>query len=450
VSERVVYRPLVAWIAVTILVLASVFSYVDRQVVAIVVGPMKADLALSDTQVGWLYGIFALFYAVAGVPIARFADRGNRSRLIAIGLCAWSAMTMLSGLSRNFLQVFAARIGIGVGEATLVPAANSLIGDLFPRERVPFAISVFTTGGVLGSGLAFVIGGSVLALIEHSGQPLLPWLAQLAPWQQFFIYVGLPGFLLAPAILFIREPQRKRVAAKAAGTDLHAVAAFYRENFTTIVLHHLGFLAYALMGFCNVFWTVTFFTRVHGLPASEASSIFGWIFLLAGTWGGPWAAALARRMAARGSQDANIKAAMIGGALMIPSVFLIQLMPTAFWAAVFYVPTMFFSTSPYGLAYGSLPIIAPPQIRATVISVFMFVVSLGMLLGPPLAGTFNEHIFPSQEGVRYSVMSVTALCGGSGFILLWLARKHYAVSLERAVAREAAADAAGPSPEDPT
>lgn len=434
-------HPFVAWFAVGVLVLASIISYVDRQVVAIVVDPMKKDLALTDTQVGWLYGIFALSYAIAGLPIARIADRFSRRYLIAFGIFFWSVMTVLSGLSRNFLQVFCARIGIGIGEATLVPASNALIGDLFPRDRVPFAISIFTAGSVMGSALAFIIGGYVLSLIEHSGSPVHPVLAGLEPWQQFFIYVGVPGIILAPVVLIIRKRERGP-ASKAASGNMQAVMAFYRENKATVVLHHLGFLAYSLMGFGLVFWTVAFFTRVHGTSASTAAQIFGWIFLLAGTGGGPAIAAVARRMTLRGQQDANITAAMFGGALLIPCVLLIQMMPNALWAAALYVPAMFFSTSPYGLAYGSLPLIAPAEIRATVVSVFMFVVSLGMLLGPPLAGMFNEHIFPGDRGIRYSMMSLTLLCGGTGFVLLWQARKHYAKSLERATALESGAESA--------
>jgi MFS family permease len=439
VKDAAYPRPLIAWFAVGLLVVASLISYVDRQVVAIVVGPMKADLALSDTQLGWLYGIFALSYAIAGVPIARLADRGNRRNLIAVGVFVWSAMTMVCGLVGNFAQVLLARIGVGIGEATLVPSASSMIGDLFSRERIPFAVSVFTAGSVLGSGIAFVVGGAILSAVENSGLPVFPFMAGMAPWKQVFIIVGAPGLLLVPVLLLLREPLRRTSAAPQATTDTQAILDFYRRNRATILLHHSGFMALSLMGFCFVFWSVSFFTRVHGMQASSASQIFGWIFLLAGPWGGVWAAAFAKRLAAKGARDANITAAMIGGGMMIPCVLLIEFMPTPLLAFVFYVPAMFFNTSPFGLAYGSLPVIAPPRIRATVTSVFMFVVSLGMLLGPPLAGFFNQHVFPTAEGVRYSLITVTVLCGGLGVALLALSRKHYARSLERADALEAGA-----------
>lgn len=437
---RVYPRPLYAWLVVALLVIASLVAYVDRQIVAIVVGPMKADLQATDTQVGWLYGIFAVFFAVAGVPIAWVADRKSRTRLIAIGIFFWSLMTALSGLGRTFWQVLLARIGVGVGEATLTPSANSLIADCFPRERVPLAISVFQAGASVGSGLAFVVGGLVLTLVQSSGPREFPLLGTLSAWQQVFLYCALPGLLLAPLILLLREPERRYLAMpRSSGTALRDIFAFYVRNRSTLLLHHFGFLCLALMGFGFVFWTVSFFVRVHGMEAGSAAQTFGWIYLCAGPLGAVWAPLLAARFRRSGENDANIKAAMIGGALAIPSIMVIQVMPSALWAFLLYAPAMFFVGSPFGLAYGSLPVIAPPQMRAVVVSVFMFTVNLGMLLGPPLAGLFNERIFPEADGVRYSLLTLTLIFGASGLTLLGLCRKHYARSLAAAEALELSA-----------
>lgn len=141
-------------------------AFIDRQVVAIVVEPMKNDLGISDTEVGWLYGVFALFYAAAALPIAAFADTRSRKHIIAIGIFFWSLMTIACGLSRSYWQIFLARIGVGVGEATLSPSATSLIGDYFPRDDIPLALSVFQIGPIAGSGIAFIIGGLVLGLVR--------------------------------------------------------------------------------------------------------------------------------------------------------------------------------------------------------------------------------------------------------------------------------------------
>ena len=421
------------WFIVAVLIVASLVSYVDRQVVAIVVGPMKADLGVTDSEIGWLYGIFAVFYAVAGIPIAMLADRYNRARLIAAGIFLWSLMTAACGFARNFTQVLFARIGVGVGEAVLTPAANSLIADCFPRERVPLAVSVFTTGSTIGSGLAFVVGGVVLGLVQGSGHTPLPVIGTLAPWQQVFLWCALPGLVLAPVFLLLREPGRRAAASRSGpGASFTEILAFYRANAMTLFCHHVGFLCLSLMGFAFVFWTVSFFSRVHGMEPARAAVIFGWIFMIMASLGTIWTPMLAARLARTGRRDANIVAAMAGGAGAMVVITLVQTMPSALWAFVLYVPAMFFNASPFGLAYGSLPVIAPPAMRAVVTSVFMCVVNLGMLLGPPIAGFFNERVFPQADGVRWSLLTVTPLFGILGLALLALGRPYYARSLEAA------------------
>lgn len=419
------------WFVVALLIIASLVSYVDRQVVAIVVAPMKADLGATDSEIGWLYGIFAVFFAVAGMPIAMLADRYSRSKLIAIGIFLWSLMTAACGTARTFTQVLLARIGVGVGEAVLTPAANSLIADLFPRDRVPFAVGVFMTGSTIGSGLAFVVGGLVLGMVSNLGAVEVPLLGSLSPWQQVFVWCAVPGVVLAPLFLLLRE-WRTQVGSTAvsAGATLVEIRAFYARNKATIIFHHLGFLCLSLMGFAFVFWTVSFFSRVHGVEPARAAVIFGWIFMICGSLGSMWTPMLAQRVARTGRRDANIVAGMVGGGCAMLFITLVQTMPSALWAFVLYVPAMFFNASPFGLAYGSLPVIAPPKMRAVVVSVFMCVVNLGMLLGPPIAGFFNERVFPGADGVRWSLLVVAPTFGLLGLSLLSLGRKHYARSLE--------------------
>jgi MFS family permease len=436
-------HPAYAWAVVALLAFASAISYIDRQVVAIVADAMKADLGIDDAQIGLLYGIFAVFYAVAALPLAYLADRASRKHLIAAGIFIWSLMTIACGLSRSFWQVLASRIGVGIGEATLLPATNSLVGDYFPRDRIPLALSIFQTGAIIGTGLAFVVVGLVLGFVENRPAPDLPLLGQRAPWQLTFIYVGAPGMLLALVMVMIREPVRRVVIDPATGrssASLAAIATFYRRNLHTFVLHHLGFLCFALMGFAFVFWTVPFFSRVHQVPPAQAAQIFGWIFIVFAPFGTVWAGLQAGRFNRRGRRDGNILTGLIGGAVGIPLVLLIQIAPNPTLAFLLYAPAVFFVNSPFGLAYGALPVITPPQMRAMVAGVYMFVVSIGMMLGPPLAGLVNEQIFPETEGVRYSLIALTIGFGGLGSLLLWRCRRHYARSLVEADALETAGD----------
>ncbi len=425
-----------AWAVLALLMLASIVSFVDRQVVAIVVEPMKADLGATDSQIGWLYGVFAVFYAIAAWPIALMADSKSRKHIIAAGIFFWSLMTIACGLSRQFWQVFAARIGVGVGEASLGPATVSMVGDLFPRAQIPLALSVFQTAAVMGSGLAFIIGGFVLEVVQQAEPLVLPVVGELAPWQQTFVYVGLPGVLLALVFLMLREPTRRQPPAtqKASMGELRK---FYRANGTALAFHHLGFLSLALLGYAFVFWSVSYFTRVHGEDAASAAQTFGWIFLLTGPIGPVAAAMFARFLSERGRRDANIVAGMVAGCLAVPAIVLIQFAPSATWAYVLYVPAMILVNAPFGIANGSLPVIAPSMIHAQVAAIYLFVVSIGNLLGPPIAGFFNEVVFPEADGVRYSIISLTIAFGVFGVLMLQLARKPYARALERMEAANA-------------
>ena len=183
--------------------LASVVSFVDRQVVAIVVEPMKADLGVSDTEIGWLYGVFAVFYALAAWPIALAADRHSRKFIIASGIFFWSVMTIACGLSRQYWQILFARVGVGVGEASLGPATVSMVGDLFPRSQIPLALSVFQTAAVMGSGVAFLIGGVVLGMVEGSQPMILPVVGELGALAANICICWCPGFVVGLSIFIV-------------------------------------------------------------------------------------------------------------------------------------------------------------------------------------------------------------------------------------------------------
>ena len=422
-----------AWFVVFVLILASLIAFIDRQVVAIVVGPMQEDLGVGDTEIGWLYGVFALFYAVAALPIATLADKKSRKIIIAVGIALWSILTIACGLARNYWQVFFARMGVGIGEATLNPSTTSLIGDFFPRKDVHLALSIFQIGPIVGTGIAFIIGGMVLELVQQAEPLTLPLIGALKPWQQTFVYVGAPGILLAGLFLFIREPVRRvsnepEIARSGTAQLIH----FYRTNASTLLWHHLGFVSLILTGYAFVFWSVTFFVRIHGVPAADASQIFGWIFVIFGPLGPLIVAYIAAELKRRGHHDANITAGMIGGIATIPCVLLIQLAPSATWAYILYAPALLAVNSPFGIAAGALPVITPPHLRARVAAVYMFAGAVGMMFGPPLAGAFNEYLFPGAEGVRYSMIIMTCCFGFLGVLFLWFARKPYAASIQSA------------------
>lgn len=235
----------------------------------------------------------------------------------------------------------------------------------------------------------------------------------------------------------VREPVRRliknrdgSIQAKASLGDL---LAYYRLNWRTFTLHHLGVSCLNLFGWAFVFWTPTFFLRVHGISAGEASQTFGAIFTVFGPLGTLAAPIIARYLSERGRKDANIIGMMVGAFVSVPAIISIQLLTDLTWIWLLYVPASLFVTMPFGLAQGSLTVIAPPHMRAQVAAVYWVVVSvIGMGAGPVVAGLGSDLLFTGEQGLRYSVMLVAAVFGPLGIGLLWLGRKPYARSLDRA------------------
>lgn len=200
-----------AWYVVFICMLAYIFSYVDRQILVLMIEPIKADLNLTDTQFSLLHGLaFSLFYALIGLPIAYLADRFSRPAIISMGIIIWSIATAACGLSKNFIQLFLSRMSVGVGEAALSPAAYSIFSDLFSKQQLGRAVGVYSIGSFIGGGLAFLVGGYVISLLKGTNLVDIPILGMLRPWQVAFIIVGLPGVLIGIVFaLTVRDPERQ-------------------------------------------------------------------------------------------------------------------------------------------------------------------------------------------------------------------------------------------------
>ena len=196
-----------SWYGLAILFIAYTVSFVDRTILSLLVEPIKADLYLSDTQISLLHGLaFAIFYTFLGIPIARLADQRSRKLIITTGICVWSIMTAACGLAGRFSTLFLARVGVGVGEAALSPAAYSMISDMFPKNKLGLALSLYSSGVYVGAGLAFIIGGLAVEAALQLRMPELPLIGIVDGWQVIFFIVGLPGLLVALLMLTVKEP----------------------------------------------------------------------------------------------------------------------------------------------------------------------------------------------------------------------------------------------------
>ncbi|KNE29145.1 spinster family MFS transporter [Achromobacter spanius] len=409
------------WYVVVICMLAYIFSFVDRQILALMIEPIKRDLQLSDTQFSLLHGLaFSLFYAVMGIPIALLADRYSRPKIIAIGVAFWSLATAACGLSRSFAHMFLARIGVGVGEAALSPATYSMLSDMFPRDKLGRAVGVYSIGSFIGGGMAFLIGGYVINLLKSVDTVVLPWVGAMRPWQVTFFIVGLPGLLVALLIvLTVRDPQRLGLRRAADGQaqkpSIRDTFRFLGRHRRTFFCHYLGFSFYAMVLFALLSWTPAFYMRRFGMSPVEAGYMLGVVVLVANTAGvfcGGW---LMDGLAKRGYRDAPLRAGVIGAVGMaLPAVAFTQV--DSLWLSVgLLLPAMFFASFPMPTSTAAMQILPPNQIRAQVSALFLLISNLiGLGVGTTAVALLTDRLFGNPGAVGQSlsllIAGATVLC----------------------------------------
>ena len=309
--------------------LAQVVSFIDRQVITLLVQPIRADLGISDTEMSLLMGLaFALFYVTMGVPIAWLSDRYSRRTIIATGIFLWSLATAACGLARSFGQLFLARIGVGVGEATLTPAAYSMIADYFPKQILGRAIGLYAVGVYLGAGLALILGGAAVRLITASGPVDWPLVGTVVPWQLTFMVVSIPGLLIVLLMMFtVREPQRQNLAeAKGDSIPVRDVAQFMWTNRGTFGSIFFGYATGGMAFYGFMFWVPEFIRRSYGWDISDAGMAFGTLLVVLGTTGtyaGGW---FCDWLTARGYKDAALRSLAAFFAIAMPFMTITPLM----------------------------------------------------------------------------------------------------------------------------
>ena len=421
-----------AWATVAILMVAYVLSFVDRQILNLLVEPIRRDLAINDTQMSLLMGLsFALFYTVCGIPLGRVADTRSRRGLIAVGILFWSAATAACGMAKMYWQFLLCRIGVGVGEAALSPAAYSLIADSFPAERRATAISVYSMGVYLGSGLAFLVGGLVIQFASAQGDVTLPMLGEVRPWQLIFLILGGAGVLFTLLMFAVKEPARRGAGAGVA-VPLSEVGRYIRANRRTVLLHNFGFAGLAFAGYGSAAWIPTFFIRTHGWDAGQVGIVYGSIVAVFGCLGIVFGGRLADWMAKRGRSDANMRVGLYAALGALPMVVLYPLVDSAFWASVLMAPTVFCLSMPFGVAPAAIQEIMPNSMRGQASAIYLFVITLiGLGVGPTAVALVTDFVFADDNALRYSLLIVTTLAVLMSIILLAKSLKPYRESVTR-------------------
>lgn len=411
------------WYVTVVLLLGYTFSFVDRQVLNLLVEPIQADLGVSDTRISLLQGLaFVVPYVLMSVPVGRMVDRFNRVRIMVVGVLAWSLTTVACGLSNNYGQLLLARMGVGAGEASLTPAAWSVLADYFHPDRLSLPVSVYLMGPYLGAGLAMIAGAEVLDWSRTVDEVSLPLVGELAPWQFTFIAVGLPGLLVAALIGSIREPTRKgRLEPGMVVPSWQEVWDYVKANRRIYIALHLGvpFIVVMLYGLQG--WIPTMLVRVYHWDLADAGRIYGVIALLAGSAGvlsGPF---VARFLEARGWLDAPLRVAIFGALSATLSLLLLPWQDSATLALVCVAAASFSVTLPMALITSAMQQVTPNEMRGVINGSYVVTVNvIGLALGPTLVAASTDFVFGDPTAVAKSLGLVAMLMGPIAVSLLWV------------------------------
>ena len=426
-----------AWYVIAVLFLAYTFAFIDRIIIALLVEPIRDAFQISDTQISLLQGFsFALFYTTLGIPIAILADRKKRTAIIGAGIATWSVMCALCGLATTYLQLFLARVGVGIGEAALSPPAYSLIADYFKPASLARALGVYSAGVFVGAGLAFMVGGAVVANMPSWTVPALGW--ELAPWQVSFIVVGLPGVFVALLMFTVREPFRRGIAATGAdGVPFSKVIGHLRREIRIFGPHFLGYGLLALLWSGTSQWVPAFLIRSFGMPLQEIGFWYGLVTIVFGSAGIILGGFYADHMRRGGKFDANMRIGLIAALGLLPFGVAAPLMPEAWLALVLFCPVLFFNGLPYGAAAAALQALSPNRMRAQVSAIYLCIVNLlGIGLGPTVVALITDFGFGDDAAVRYSLAIVNLVVAPLAAFILWKGMAPYGAAI-RAQAEEA-------------
>ncbi|KQS04150.1 hypothetical protein ASG11_07720 [Sphingomonas sp. Leaf357] len=423
-------RSLYAWYVVAVLILAYTLSYVDRSILTLMVAPIRASLHISDVQLSLLHGLaFAIFYTIMGIPIGRLVDQRRRTGIVAVGVGLWSLATAACGFAGSFATMFAARIGVGVGEAALSPAAYSMLADQFEGKRLVRALSFYQSAIYLGPAIATLAGGVLLGHLT----PLDTAIGHFEPWQLVFILVSLPGLAVALLVLTLREPARRGTGGQADAPPFRAVLRRVADHKGAYGLLILGLCFQSVMWNGAAAWIPTHFMRSYGWTPNQVAWGYGPAIAIAGTCGGVFGGWLAGRMRDKGLRDANIRIGVIAALTALPFIVAAPLMPTAESSLALVACFLFCGAMPYGGAAAAFQEITPNRMRGQVSAIYLFWLNLaGIGLGSTIVALATQHLFGGDLGVGRAIATVAGLSASLSAVTLMLCLAPYRRAMDRA------------------
>lgn len=416
-----------AWLAFIGLAVTVLLAGLDRAIIGLLIEPLRADLHLSDSQIGLLGLAFGLFYAIMALPFGWLVDRMRRVTLLSGAMAFWSAMTILSGLVGSFGGLFVARAGVGLGESSLMPSSSSLLSDYFRPDRLPLAMGSFVAAGLFGASFAFIAGGWLFDLASRIGDLHLPLLGMVRPWQTTLLAAGVAGIVASILLPLIGEPSRKgRLTSAAEPVSLRQTLVFLRRRRRFTLLHNLGFGCSGLYIAALFLWGPSFLTRTYGWSMAQAGVGFGTAMMVAGLPGLYGAGWLTSRLMRKGRKDAPMLIAVLGLAALVPVAVAAPLMSNGIAALALMSLSMALFSLPAAVPQASLQLITPNELRGKTIALLTIAANaLGMILGPTSVALLNDRVFGDPNAIHLSLSIVSGLSVGMAALLLGLALPDY-------------------------
>ena len=411
-SEKINYPSRrVGYSAVAVMTLAQVFAFIDRQIPAMLVEPIKQDFNLNDSQIALLGGAaFSIFYAIMALPIGYAVDRYKRVNVLGTGIFVWSLMTTLAGLANSFGRLFGARIGVAVGEAVMAPVSVSLVSDYFPQNKQGKPMGVITAGVYLGIGATLIGGGYLIDYLTDIGGITIPGIGYFKPWQATFLLVGIPGILISIAAFMLHEPKRLGLSKMQDNLKPINIFSHLKTNKTTLFPMFGGLIFMALIFYSFTFWAPSMMVRTYGLSLTEVGFTLGIITIIASILGTISSGTVVDYLRSRGHSDAPIRTGMYACIFATPAICLAPIVDSLFltWALIGIYLFFISSFAPIGLL--AVSGISGNEVKGQMAAVHAFLMmAFGLSLGPQITAFFTDFVLMDESKLGYAMALTGAL-----------------------------------------
>ena len=414
--------------AVIVMTLAQVFAFIDRQIPAMLVEPIKHDFSLNDSQIALLGGAaFSIFYAIMALPIGYAVDKYKRVNVLGTGIFVWSLMTTLAGLANSFGRLFGARIGVAVGEAVMAPVSVSLVSDYFPQNKQGKPMGIITAGVYIGIGATLIGGGYLIDYLTDIGGITIPGIGYFKPWQATFLVVGIPGILISIAAFMLHEPRRLGLA-QTPEKDSKSINIFSHliKNKSTLIPMFAGLIFMALIFYSFTFWAPSMMVRTHGLSLTEVGFSLGIITIISSILGTISSGAVVDYLRSKGRTDAPIRTAMFACIFAMPAICLAPIVENVVVAWILIGIYLFFISSfaPIGLL--AVSGVSSNEVKGQMAAVHAFLMmAFGLSLGPQITAFFTDFILQDESKLGLAVSLTGGLVLPVAAVCFWMSLKRY-------------------------